>query len=189
MRWLTIWIVLALTALLGGAGCAPDATSYIRDDVDFSFIRRVAIYPFDNLSTDIQAGPRVYSIFQAEVLQQEGLRTIDRGETLHGMQALHYDFGSELSPEQIVALGEELAVDAIFFGDVQEYGLERLGNDRTYQVTLSFSLVETQTGMLIWKSTVHQDGTSPLRKIFGGGSASLHEVTRQAVSQALETLF
>ena len=123
------------------------------------------------------------------MLNQDALRTIDLGETLGGMRALRLDAASVLTPQQIVDLGKQLSVDAIFFGDVEEYGLERSSSDRVYYVTLAFSLAETETGTIIWQSTVHEDGTSLWRKLFGGGSASLHDVTRSAVAEALGTLF
>ncbi|MEZ4387260.1 MAG: hypothetical protein R3D98_06715 [Candidatus Krumholzibacteriia bacterium] len=184
-------ISLGLLVLLGCclAGCAANTTSYVRDDVDFSYIRRVAVYPFVNRSQDPQAAPRVYSIFQAELLQHDALRTIDLGETLGGLQALRLDPAAVLAPEQIVALGKQLGVDGIFFGDVDDYGLERASGDRVYSVTFTFSLAETETGSVVWQSTVHDDGTSLWRKLFGGGTASLHDVSRSAIADALETLF
>lgn len=179
--------LIALAVLL--AGCAPEVSSFARDDVDYSFIRRAAVYPFQNRSQDLQAGVRVHSIFLSELLQQDALRTIDPGETLGGIAALRLDTVGELTPEQIVDLGRELEVDAIFFGDVEEYGADRVSNDRVNLVTLTFSMAETQTGSVVWRSTVHRNGTSFWRKLFGGGSASLHDVTRAAVRESLETLF
>ena len=180
---------LMLLGVVTLVGCSSNATSFVRDDVDYSYIRRVAIFPFFNRGQDLQAGARVYTIFQSEVLEQDALRTIDLGETMAGVQALRLDPTSELSPEQIVALGQELSVDAIFFGSVDEYGIERTSSARVYHVTFTFSLAETETGALIWQSQVHNNGTSVWRKIFGGGSASLHSVSQSAVQDALGTLF
>ncbi len=184
-----LFVIGLLVLVAFAAGCAPDVTSFARDDVDYSFIRRAAVYPFQNRSQDLQAGVRVHSVFLSELLQQDALRTIDPGATLGGIGALRLDTTGELTPEQIIDLGRELEVDAIFFGDVEEYGADRVSNDRVHMVTLTFSMAETQTGSVVWRSTVHRSGTSFWRKLFGGGSASLHDVTREAVRESLETLF
>ncbi len=183
-----IWISLAL---LGGAlaGCGGGATSYVRDDVDYGNIRRVAIYPFQNRSQDMQAGPRVQSVFVTELLVQDALQTLDPGETLAAIRDLKLDPSADLSSEQIKALGERLTVDAVFFGSVDEYGFERDSSDRVSVITATFRLAETETGTFIWQSQVHKGGSSVWRKIFGGGSASLHDVTRDAVDACLGSLF
>jgi hypothetical protein len=105
------------------------------------------------------------------------------------MRELKLDPNAEPSAEQIVALGKALEVDAVFFGSVEDYGPERLSGDRVNAVTLTFSLAETQTGSLIWQSQIHRNGTSFWRKLFGGGSASMYDVSRAAVAEALGTLF
>ena len=186
---ISLGALLLLLGVIALAGCSSNASSFVRDDVDFSYIRRVAVFPFFNRGSDLQGGARVYSIFQTELLEQVALRVVDRGETMAAIQTLHLDPTTDLSTEQIMSLGRELEVDAIFFGTVEEYGIERTGSSRVYYVTFSFSLAETETGALVWKSQVHNDGTSFWRKIFGGGSASLHAVSRSAVQDALGTLF
>jgi len=184
-------ISLGICCLLGLAlsGCAPDVNSFVRSDVDYSYIRQVAVFPFQNLSQDLYAAARVQSVFTTQLLAQDGLRVVEPGAVLATLEDQRLDAAAELSPDQIVALGEQLGADAIFFGTVEEYGAERMSNDRVYLVTLSFALHETETGSLIWQGQVHNDGTSFWRKLFGGGSASLYQVTSTAVDDALETLF
>jgi len=157
--------------------------------VDFSFIHRVAIFPFENMSQDLQASARVQSIFMAGILEQGGLTLVDQGEVLYALQKLKISPGAALTSEQIVTLGRELSVEGVFFGTVEEYGLARINNTQVYNVTAAFRLFETETGSLIWNSQVSNDGTSFWRRLFGGGSASLYDVSRSAVRSALRTLF
>ena len=97
--------------------------------------------------------------------------------------------GSPLTPEQIVTLGEALSVEAVFLGSIEEYGLQSRSRQQIYGVTAVFSMAETETGNLIWRSQVHVDGSSFWKKIFGGESASLYDVSRKAVRKALGSLF
>lgn len=184
----TLVVALLLAAVLL-PGCSPSATSYINPDVDFSFVHRVAIFPFQNLSADHKAPARVGSIFLSEILEHEGLVVLAPGETRSTLVELKMGDAEALSADQIVLLGKELDVDGIFFGTVEEYGMQQTGRDRSFAITASFSMAETSTGALIWNSQIHQGGVSIWRKLFGGGAPEPYAVTRDAIREALETLF
>jgi polysaccharide biosynthesis protein PelC len=189
-RKTTVIVTALLTCLsLALSGCSPRASEFVRDDVDFGFIRRVAVFPFYNLSQDIFAAQKVQSIFLTEVLETGQLEVIDRGEMLDAVADLKLAPDMILSPEQVMDLGKRLEADAIFFGTVEEYGLDRTSRDQTYVVTANYSLCEAQTGRTIWSSQVRTDGGSILRKLFGGGSDSLFDVSRANVRAALGKLF
>lgn len=179
------WLLLAVSLL----GCGGGAVSHVRDDVDYSHVQRVAVYPFLNRSPDQWAAARVQAVFITELAARGGLQLIDPGETLAAVRDLRYDSAAELSAAQIIELGKRLSVDAVFFGAVDDYGFERENANRAAVVTLSLRLAETQTGSVIWLSQDHRSGTSVWRKLVGGGSASLHEVTRTAVNECLGSLF
>jgi hypothetical protein len=184
-----LYFMIFLLILTPSLACSPRATSYVHPNVDFSFIHRVAIFPFQNMSQDTHAAARIQSIFMAGILEQEGIILVDQGEVLYTLQKLNISPASILSAEQIKALGQQLAVEGIFFGTVEEYGMARIGNDQVYIVTAAFSLAETETGSLIWNAQVSNDGTSFRRRLFGGGTASLYEVSSSAVKAAQRTLF
>lgn len=171
------------------SGCGPRASQYIREDVDFSFIRRVAIFPFYNLTQDTFAAQRVQSIFVTEILRTGQVEVADRGETLAVVSEMKLPADRVLSPDQLMELGKKLQVDGIFFGTVEEYGTERSARDAAQVVTSVYQLHETQTGKMVWSSQTRTDGTSVMRKLFGGGTAGIYDVARANVRAALETLF
>jgi hypothetical protein len=113
---------------------------------------------------------------------------VDPGETVAAMNSLGLDDGSKLTPEQAIALGEALSVDALFFGIVEEYGLSRTDRKRGNEVVAVFGMTETESGTVIWRSQVQASGTSTWNRVFGGGSKSLYDVSRDAVRKALRTL-
>ena len=136
-------LLLIMLALI--AGCSPKTTSFVREDVDYSFIHRVAVYPFNNLTQDVHANERLYSIFIAQLLDQQAVEVVEYGEVLSAMAGMRLNTDSVLSTEQIVELGQVLAVEGIFFASVEEYGVERVSKDRTYSITASYFLAETET--------------------------------------------
>ncbi len=180
--------LLALVLALGG--CSPRATTFVHPDVDFGRIRRCAVLPFQNLSTDRSAGARVESLFLTELLRAgEGLAIVEPGETIAALRELRLDPAVPLSPAQAVELGKRLGAEGLFTGTVMDCGPEALGRNRVYVVTAEFGLLETETGAAVWKCEVHGSGSSVWRKLFGGDSASLHAVSRDVVHKALGSLF
>jgi len=180
----------SLLCLVLLAGCAPRATTFVRQDVDFGRIRRCAVLPFRNLSQDQAASERVQSVFLTELLSAgEGLRVVEPGETIAALRELRINTADPIQPSRLVELGKRLDADAVFGGLVLEYGVDQSGRDRVTVVTAEFDLMETETGALIWKSEIQGKGGSVWRKLFGGEPASLYAVTRNVVRKALGTLF
>ena len=170
-------------------GCAGGGASFIHPNVNFGNIRKCALLPFQNLTSDSFADDRMQSVFLTELLNHPSLALVDPEETVSAMRELRLPAGSALSPEQVVALGKALKVDAVFGGSVEEYGLPTHMRQQAYTVTAVFNLAETETGSVIWRSQVHVDGSSWWRKLIGSESVSLYDVSRQAVRTALGSLF
>jgi hypothetical protein len=180
-------VLLALAAW--AAGCAGGTMSFLHPNVDFSHIHRCAVLPFHNLTSDSYADDRIQSIFLMEVLGQGELVLVDPEETVGAIKDLKISPASTPTPEQLVALGKALSVEAVFEGTVEEYGQAPGARSDVYFVTATFSMSETETGNLIWRAQVHKDGSSFLKKLFGGETASLYTVSRKAVRAALGSLF
>ena len=183
---LSCWWIVLLTLTIAGCGSGP--VYHVRSDVDFSFIRSVAVVPFQNLSAERFATQRMSSVFISELLQFDELMVLDPGEVLEAYSSMRLSPDVPLTSDQIVALGQRLGVDALVTGTVEDYGLERLGGNQTYAVTAVFGMSETQTGGQIWTAQIRHDGSSFWQKLFGGQPTSLYEVSRKAVREALGTL-
>jgi hypothetical protein len=177
-------VMLVLPMLAGCAG----SDAFIQPNVDFSHIHRCAVLPYQNLTSDGFADRRLQSIFLMEVLREGSLEIVDPEETVSAMRAAQLAPGTLPTPAQVVTLGKALSVDAVFLGSVEEYGLQSLSHRQMYGVTAAFSMAETETGSLIWRSQVHVDGSSFWRRLFGGDSESLYDVSRKAVRKALGSL-
>jgi hypothetical protein len=179
-------IVAALAQLL--YGCASSGSGFVNPDVDFGYMRRAAVLPFENLTQDDLADERMQSVFLMEMLEAEVLDIVDPREAQSAMLRLGLNPGAALTAEQAVALGKELQVDGLFFGVVEEYGQSRTDRRNGPEVTAVFGMTETETGSVVWRSQVHATGMSFWKRLFGGGPSSLYAVSRDAVRRALGTL-
>jgi hypothetical protein len=182
-------VALALACGVLG-GCSPRATTFTRTDVDFGRIHRCAVLPLRNLSPDGKAADRLDGIFLTELLRAgQGLVIVEPGATDAAIRDLRLNVAEPLAPAQVVELGKRLGVEGIFAGAVLDHGAEQNSRDRANVVTAEFSLSETETGALVWQTQVHGTGTSLWRKLFGGESESLYDVSRDVIRKALGTLF
>lgn len=188
-RWTAQIVLLAFLgfATTNVSGCSSRA-SYVHPNVDFSHMKRAAILPFRNLSNDNIADERVQSIFLMELLRADILVILDPRETRSGMLAIGLTPGAELTPEQVQALGKQLRVDALFFGTVEEYGYGSGDRRRGPEVTAVFGMKETETGVVVWRSQVHETGSSTWRRIFGHPPKDVFSVSQTAVRRGLGTL-
>ena len=181
------WFALVVSSLLL-ASCGSSANSYIKPRVDFSFLQRAAVLPFENLSRDDLADERMRSVFLTEVLDAEILEIADPRETMAAVLAMGLVPGRALTPDEAVALGKKLSVDALFFGVVEEYAYTTSGRDRSPEITLVLGMTETQTGSNVWRVQLHETGGSFWQRLFGGGPGEFYEVSRDTVRKGLETL-
>lgn len=179
---------LLLLLAVGLGACAPAVQSYLHPQVDLRAVRRVAVLPFANLSGDEFAGDRLGSLLMTRLLAGELVDVAEPGAVREAMRTQRLTAGAALTPEQVVALGAALEVDGIFGGVVEEYGQVRGSREQLNQITVSFTLSETQQGLLIWRAQSHASSASFWRRLFGTSPRSLHELSAAAVGAALETL-
>jgi ABC-type enterochelin transport system ATPase subunit len=91
------------------------------------------------------------------------------------------------SREDTRKLGQELQVQALLGGSVQEYSAGR-GAGASTNVSLVFRLIETDSGEVIWSSSASKTGVGAMARLFGVGGDSPGERARKLIRKALKTL-
>ncbi|KAA3632786.1 MAG: hypothetical protein DWP97_10430 [Calditrichaeota bacterium] len=183
----TLLLVVVLSMLLGcGGGVKP--TIFLHPDFNFSFIERVAVVPFENLSNEQGAAYRTTRLFISELFAAEAFEVVEPGETKRVIEKTGTVRTAELTKEQIISVGKELGVQALFMGSVNESTIQRSGTSSNAIVTLVVRMVETETGATIWSATNTETGKGFIRSVFGASDKSMSEVTRNCVKNTLRTL-
>ncbi len=179
-------VLMLLLVALGCAGNMP-STRFTNPNIDFSFVQRVAVLPFENLSNDQQAGLRATRLTITELLASGAVDVVEPGEVEGALARLP---GRVTRPtiEQIIALGEGLEVQALILGTVAQSEVLRSGSVGRSVVTLDAQMVETETGAVIWAATHTARGGSVGAKILGTGGEPISETTRKCVQELLATL-
>jgi TolB-like protein len=186
-KYLSIIFLLCIVFLTEGCrGTGP--SFHIREDVDFSTIKRVAVVSFENLSSEKSADEIIKHMVINELLISGLVDVVVPGEVSAAISKLDIKSNSSLSAEQIKALGKELKVQAVLLGSVLKYGENRDGNISAPEVTINFMMAETYAGNIIWSVTKTHGGAGFMARHFGAKSETLTETAISVVREAIQTL-
>lgn len=187
-RALCLLLFGAATGLTGLA-CSGTigSTEFTNPEIDFSFIERVAVIPFENLSSDQQAGLRATRLMITELLASGAIDVVEPGEVEGALARLG---GSRTRPntEEIVTLGSALGVQAVVVGTVAQSDVLRSGSVGIPVVTLDVQMVEVETGAIIWAATHTEKGKGLSARVLGTGGQPISETTRLCVRNLLAEL-
>lgn len=172
-------------------GCAASRhTTYIDPQFDFGSIERVAVIPFENLTSDQGAGKYITRLFFTELLAQKVFDVVEPGE-VSAYVAAHpalSDKSAELSIDQIKEMAKTLNIQGILFGSVGESSELRSGNTTSHVVSISARMVNSETGSTVWSSSVNTSGPGVFARLFGVGETTRGNASRNAVQKLIGTL-
>ena len=181
--------VLAMCAVAVMAGCTPiRPTTFVHPDYNFGFIERVAVVPFENLTDDRGAAARMTRHFVTELLAVEAFDVVEPGDVTNALSAIGEIRVAELTVDQIKSTGTRVRAQALFLGSVTESSSIRSGSGSQNVVTFDVRMVETETGSVIWSTTLTKTGRGFWAALFGSGGRSMGEVSRRAARHAIARL-
>ena len=163
-------------------------TQFANPGFDFSYLQRVAVIPFDNLSSDAQAGKRATRLLITELLASGAVDVVEPGEVQAAMRNLGGGRLTAPSAEQVIALGETLEVQGVVIGTVAQSEVMRLGAALRPVVTLDVQMIEADTGAIVWAATHTEKGSTMGARLLGTGGEPLAETTRRCIQELLGTL-
>jgi len=181
-------LILAVLAslLTGCAGMKP--TIFLHPEYNFGYIEKVAVIPFENLSKEQGAASRATRLFVSELLATESFEVVEPGEVSRALEKFATIRAAQLTQAQLMEIGKQLGVQALFLGTVNESSSMRSGSASTSVVTMVVRLVETDQGVTVWSATHTEGGRGFWASLFGTGQKSESEVTRNCVKKTLKTL-
>ena len=186
------FILISILLVFISTGCAGKAeipSFYINPDVDFSFVKRVAVLPLDNLTNEKFAADAVRHVVISELLASGLVDVVVPGDAVAAVDNLKLKPGQSLNAEQIKALGKSLKVQAVILGAVEKYGETRMGNISAPEVAITLMMADTSSGSVIWSVSKTRGGAGFWARHFGARSETMSETTLNVVREALHTLY
>ncbi len=168
--------------------CAGHGDIYIDPNMDFGAIKSIAVMPFVSLARDQVVAERVRSVFINKLLSTGAVYVLPVGEVARGISRAEIQNPSTPSPEEVVKLGGLIKTQAVITGTVKEYGEVRSGTASSNIISLSFQMIETQTGRVVWTVSSTKGGINIWDRLMGGGGQPMNVVTEKAVNDVISKL-
>ncbi len=183
-------LTLILVAGLWLAGCGGVAPStYVHPNYDFSNVKKVAVLPLENLTSDQTAGEKVRKIVVTELLASGVVDVVEPGQVNKALAVQNLQNPGAMSPEESKKLATALGVQLLIVGSVESYDRVQVGGVQAPEVTLTLRGVDAESGTVVWAASHTQGGATFGARLLGLTGDSLSEVARKAAHEAVVTLF
>jgi len=154
-RKLGLALVIALTSVLVTACAAKKdgegATSALHPNYSELAPRSIAVLPFDNMSTDLDATPLIRPIV-AKRLRYMGYQVPDLKRTDEILKEEGVMVSHDVYAFTAQELGQMVGTDAVMFGMVTDFTTKYAGVYASVAVQLRLELVDCRTGEILWQN-------------------------------------
>jgi len=183
--------VVCLLLAFTYSGCArpPKPSSYIRQDFDFSFVKRVAVLPFDNLTNEKFAAERIRRLVINQLLASGLMDVVVSGDLSSALKTAKVESATALPPQQIKEIGKALNAQAVLAGSVERYEEPKSGAFDAPEVSLTLVMAETDSGSIVWSVNASTGGAGFGTRHFGARADTISEASEKAVKKAIGALY
>jgi TolB-like protein len=179
---LLIFCLMMITLI---SGCVSGIKRYVRPDLDITNIKKVAVLPVQNLTSDKYAAEKVESMIIMELLSR-GIDVMEPGEVARTLGELKVK-SAAISVEDMKRVGKSLQVDALISGSVETFNISK-GITVSYpEVSVNLRMHEAATGNIIWSVWHTTGGASFWTRHFGTEGRTLDETSKQVIQEAFDT--
>ncbi len=185
--------ILLLMFILGYASfftsCTGMPANYINPNYDFSLIQRVAVLPIENFTQDSNAGEKVRRVVINEILSAQFVDVVEVGQVNRSIKEAKVEDLFNMSKEDYKKIGEALGTQLLMKGSIEHYGTSNIGGASIAEISISLAAIDITSGEIVWSSSGSKSGSGIIEKIFGISGPSLPYVTRECVTDLVNTLF
>lgn len=183
-----VWLCLLLAAT---AGCVVRSRPpvYIHPSYDFSVIKRAAVLPFENLTSDQTAGEKVRKIVVSELLAGGVIDVVEPGQVNRLLAQQGIQNPQAMLPAEIKKLGVALEVQALILGSVETFERISQAAVSSAEVSITLRAVDVASGTIVWSVSERAGGVGLAGRLFGLGGVGLSEAASLAAQRAVRTLF
>lgn len=157
--FLSVFIMLVFTA----CGSAPVMKKVqVNPPFDHNFIKAIAVIEFSNSTKRHGAGKILADRVEQLLINESGYRVVNRMDIDQIRMEKNIAKTTGLVSSSVAKkIGRLLKVDALVVGHVENYLLRRSNGDKRVDIVLTFKILNTTTGRVIWSKTAYGGYYSP----------------------------
>ncbi|WP_456431526.1 CsgG/HfaB family protein [Thermosulfuriphilus sp.] len=162
--------------------------SFVREGVDPSYIKRVAVLKFENNSQDSYAAERLRNITMTQILSLGLFDVIDKAMVDVVLEEQMLGDKVSLDKSTLRRIAKKLGVQALVVGSVDAYEEKREGSYTYPVIALTLRLIDGASGEVIWQASGTASGYSTVGRLFGLRPQDFTQVSFNLVERLLKTL-
>lgn len=156
---------IAFPILTSGCAHSPESShdapievrSSIREDIDRSQIKTVAVLPFASPPGEFTVGENVADMLTTELMATGKFDVVERSRIKKMLEEQHFGLTGAVDAETAQKVGKLIGAQGIMIGSVGEYGRKistDLRGGMLSTLSLSARLISVETGLVIWSASV-----------------------------------
>ena len=180
-------LITAVFILCACSGKKQESAVFVREKLDLSYVSKVAILPFENLTANEFVGKRVRDIAFTEALAAKKFGVVDKGVVDAALREMAITKDEPLDAPVLKILGKRLGVNAFLTGTVNN--IEGGGGALSYpEVSLTLHLIDSETAQVLWRSTSYRNGYSVMNRLFDLAPKDEFEVTLSLLKDMIASI-
>jgi len=129
---------------------------------------RLAVLPFDNLTSEGTSGDVMTVVFFTEVGAQGAYEPVEAGVVAAALESLGVRTAGSLSASQLKAIGDRVAAPRLLIGSVLENGFVHTAEADLPSVGVTLKLLDAASGRVLWTKMGFKTGDDG-ETVFGWG--------------------
>ena len=183
-------LVLVVQAILIMSCAGRDLKPYVHTDTDITLdqIDKIAVFPLQNLSTDKFAAKKIEGLLIMDFLAR-GINVIEPGEVMSALRQSNAQSIDAMTVADLQNIGNMINADAVIIGSVGTFAMNKGISVAYPEVSVHFIMIDIQSGSTVWSVWHTSGGPNFWTRHFGSEGATLDEIAREVVEDAVDTLY
>ncbi|MEK6531674.1 MAG: hypothetical protein AABZ23_04175 [Deltaproteobacteria bacterium] len=155
--------------------------------VDSTKIKKVAVFPFYNITKARDADKVISNILVAELHKDGRFIVEEPGNIVHFMVAEKVSTVGEIEVDRLKILGRRLGVDAIIVGTIEEYD-DGASSGQTPVVSIASRMVDSHEGRLVWSASIKRRGDDYIKVFDIGKARTIAALVQKTVQEMIGSI-
>ncbi len=180
-------IIIALICVIPLFSCNGNMKNYKRAGIETKHLKRIAIFPLENLTSNEYADEKVRNLLIMDLLSRD-IDVIEPGEVTRVFKELKIKSFESMSEMDMQSVGNMLNVDVILKGSVGTYEMKKGVAIEYPEVSIHLMLIDTKSGQILWSAWHTSGGASFWTRHFGAEGSTLDKTASKVIKEVFDSL-